>query len=131
MSGAAPDAAFATIFGSVDASVAGIGRALHSRVLALHPESTVIAYPGYDAVSYGFGPKKNSEAYIYLMPQKGRCNLGFYRGRSLPDPEGLLEGTGKDLRHLKVGDMAMAESGAVGQLIEAAIDERRSGLGIN
>jgi hypothetical protein len=32
-------------------------------------------------------------------------NLELYRGTSLRDPERLLEGTGKNLRHVKVYDV--------------------------
>lgn len=33
---------------------------------------------------------------------KDHINLGFYKGAELTDPEGLLEGTGKGVRHVKV-----------------------------
>ena len=108
--------------------VAAVGAALEETVLSVHPSSTVIAYPGYNAVSYGFGKKKNSEAYLYLMPQKDRCNLGFYRGSALSDPKSILEGGGKDLRHVKVRDTAAANSAAVTDLIRAAIKEREDAL---
>ena len=36
------------------------------------------------------------------MGHKAHANLGFARGASLPDPAGLVEGTGKNLRHVKV-----------------------------
>jgi hypothetical protein len=38
----------------------------------------------------------------YYMAGKNHITLGFIRGASLPDPEGLLEGTGKNLRHVKI-----------------------------
>ncbi|SPH24177.1 hypothetical protein DEA8626_03226 [Defluviimonas aquaemixtae] len=131
MSGQVGSDAFRQIFDGRDSGVVAVGAALDRRVLAAHPQSTIVAYPGYDAVSYGFGARKNSDAYLYLMPQKGRCNLGFYRGSALADPEGLLEGSGKDLRHAKVRDIATANGAAVGDLIHAAIDERREALGGN
>lgn len=45
----------------------------------------------------------------------------FYRGASLPDPTGLLEGTGKNLRHVKVRTLAEARSPALRALVEAAV----------
>lgn len=33
---------------------------------------------------------------------KNHVNLGFYYGTNLYDPSGLLEGTGKSLRHVKI-----------------------------
>jgi hypothetical protein len=38
----------------------------------------------------------------YYMAGKNHITLGFIRGTSLPDPERLLEGTGKNLRHVKI-----------------------------
>jgi hypothetical protein len=38
----------------------------------------------------------------FLMAGKQHVTLGFVQGTSLPDPAGLLEGTGKNLRHVKL-----------------------------
>ena len=38
----------------------------------------------------------------FLMVGKQHVTLGFAQGTSLPDPAGLLEGTGKNLRHVKL-----------------------------
>jgi len=46
--------------------------------------------------------------------------FGFLRGTSLPDPAGLLEGTGKNLRHVKLRTAEDLQEPAVRKLIEAA-----------
>lgn len=38
----------------------------------------------------------------YLHSTRGYATLGFERGAQLADPEGLLEGTGVKMRHLKL-----------------------------
>jgi len=38
----------------------------------------------------------------FLMVGKQHVSLGFAQGTSLPDPAGLLEGTGKNIRHVKL-----------------------------
>ena len=43
---------------------------------------------------------------LYLADHSKHVNLGFYEGAHLPDPDGLLEGTGKNLRHVKVRSAA-------------------------
>ena len=65
----------------------------------------------------------NDEAYIGV--QKSHVNLGFYHGASLNDPGGLLEGTGKKLRHVKVRNVTEAENPALKGLVVEAIAERR------
>ena len=51
-------------------------------------------------------------------------NLGFYHGAFLNDPAGLLEGTGRKLRHVKVRNMTEAKNPALKGLVLAAIAER-------
>jgi len=41
-----------------------------------------------------------------MMIGKNHVTFGFIRGTSLTDSKGLLEGTGKNLRHVKVSDAA-------------------------
>lgn len=55
-------------------------------------------------------------------------NLGFYRGSSLPDPDGLLEGTGAAMRHITVRHVEEANRPAIRHMVEAALDERRRDL---
>ena len=100
-------------------------------IFELHPEAVEVVRLGDRATTLGVGPKKMSEGYCYIMPHKKWVNLGFYKGATLADPDNLLEGTGKALRHIKVRDMQLAESPAVRALITAALRERQTALGIN
>ena len=84
---------------------------------------------GDRAATYGVGPKKMSEGYSYIMPHRNWVNLGFYKGADLPDPAGLMEGTGKKLRHIKVRTLDDAGNPEIRKLIEEALEERRSALG--
>jgi hypothetical protein len=40
--------------------------------------------------------------FCYLHKTKSHATLGFQNGALLDDPEGFLEGTGKDMRHVKI-----------------------------
>ena len=51
---------------------------------------------------------------------KYHVTFGFLRGTSLPDPAGLLEGTGKNLRHVKLRTAEDVSTPALKKLIEAA-----------
>lgn len=44
----------------------------------------------------------NGSNCLYVAAQNGYVNLGFYEGARLDDPAGVLEGTGKVMRHVKV-----------------------------
>jgi hypothetical protein len=51
---------------------------------------------------------------------KYHVTFGFLRGTSLPDPAGLLEGTGKNLRHVKLRTAEDVSKPALKELVEAA-----------
>lgn len=73
----------------------------------------------HNVIRYGRDTKASQWRY-YISGHKGHANLGFVRGAGLPDPDGLIEGTGKNLRHVKVKTVAAAENPALRQLLEAA-----------
>ncbi len=106
-----------------------IAARLREIVLGIHPEAVEVVRLGDRAATYGLGPKKMSEGYCYVLPYKSWVNLGFYMGAVLPDPSGLLEGTGTKLRHIKVRTLDEAEAPEIDELIRSALAERRIALG--
>ncbi len=106
-----------------------ISRRLREIVLEIDPDAVEVVRLGDRAATYGIGPKKNSEAYVYILPHKGWVNLGFLHAADLPDPAGLLEGSGKNMRHIKTRSEADAERPAVRRLIKEALAERQQALG--
>lgn len=101
---------------------------LRELILELHPQACEVVRLGDRAATYGLGPKKMIEGYAYLMPYAGWINLGFYKGAELPDPQGLMEGTGAKMRHVKVRALAEAEQPAIKALLKAALTERKQAL---
>jgi hypothetical protein len=41
-------------------------------------------------------------AFAYVGVFRAHVNVGFFRGADLDDPSGLLEGTGRRMRHVKI-----------------------------
>lgn len=62
----------------------------------------------------------------YLAAAADHASLGFYRGVDLEDPQRILEGGGKKLRHLKVFNLNDIRDSAFGSLLREAarLDER-------
>ena len=106
-----------------------IAERLRALVLELDPDAHEVVRLGDKATTIGVGPKKMSEGYVYILPYKNWVNLGFYKGADLPDSSGILEGTGKKLRHIKMRTIADAERPAARSLIAAALAERKEALG--
>lgn len=61
-----------------------------------------------------------SDMVAALKPAKQHVISGIGGGAQLDDPEGLLEGSGKGARHIKLRSLADVERPAVRALIEAA-----------
>ena len=59
-------------------------------------------------------------AFAYVNAFRAHVNVGFFRGAELPDPTGLLEGTGRFMRHVKLRPRALADAAALERLIAAA-----------
>jgi hypothetical protein len=104
--------------------------ALRALIAELHPNATEVPRKGERTLAYGFGQKKMSEAYAYIMPQKSYVNLGFFHGASLVLLHPELEGTGAKLRHIKVRTLEAATSPRIRQLLLDAMAERRAALGL-
>ena len=71
-------------------------------------------------IAYGYARDYKS-LICAIAPQKSYVNLMFARGADLPDPAGLLEGTGKRARHVKLATPAEADNQAVRILMMEAV----------
>ncbi len=98
---------------------------LRGTLAALHKGFVEVVWPRQKIASFGVGPRKMSEHYAYIAVLGSHVNLGFYHGASLPDPAGLLEGTGKRLRHVKLRSLSAARNPAVTALLRQAIADRK------
>ncbi len=127
MSNASPGS-FDDLIRIAEPPLRSIMKHLRAVVLKVDPDACEVVHLGYRSATYGVGPKKMSEGYVYIMPHSRWVNLGFYNGVGLPDPKGLLEGTGARLRHVKIRSAAEVRESAVRRLIESAVKERRASL---
>ena len=59
---------------------------------------------------------------FYLASQADRyVTLGLWQGALLQNPEGLIEGTGKRMRHVKIKGAKELENPEVGRIIREAV----------
>jgi hypothetical protein len=59
-------------------------------------------------------------AFAYVNTFKSHVNVGFFCGALLEDPQGLLEGSGKRMRHVKITPEREPDAAALAGLIDAA-----------
>jgi hypothetical protein len=59
-------------------------------------------------------------AFAYVAAFKEHVNVGFFRGAELPDANGLLQGTGRLMRHVKLRPGHTIDDAALSNLIRVA-----------
>ena len=89
-------------------------------VSARLPGATILVYDNYNALAIAFGASEKRQSIVCSVAGYPRLvSLFLSNGPTLPDPEGLLEGAGNTVRHVKlIGDRM--DSPAVAALIDAA-----------
>jgi hypothetical protein len=95
-------------------------------ILSVLPNATEKVYPGWKVIQYGAGPSMK-DVFAVISPQKERVNLGLTQGAVLKDPEGLLEGTGEKIRHVKLTSPEAASQPPVRALVEEALRATKNG----
>lgn len=68
-------------------------------------------------------------AFGYTNAFTSHVNVGFFRGAELEDPDAILEGTGRFMRHVKIRPETGADEKALREMIERAyadMQERES-----
>ena len=86
------------------------------------PTATRLVYDNYNALVVTFGTSaKTSEIILSIALYPRWVTLFFLRGTALPDPQGLLEGSGSTVRGVRLDPISRLETPEVGALIEAAV----------
>ena len=107
------------ILGRYEAPVAAVARALRQRLLAQLPGITEEPDPAANVIGYSYGSGYKGLVCTLILSKKG-VKLGFYQGARLPDPHGLLQGSGKVHRHVEIASPEAADDPRLTELIEAA-----------
>ena len=64
-------------------------------------------------------------AFAYVNVFKAHVNVGFFRGAEIADPKGVLEGTGKFMRHVKLRPGSDFDAEALAKLVDTAYTDMR------
>lgn len=70
-------------------------------------------------------------AFAYVNVFTAHVNLGFFRGADLPDPDALLEGSGRFMRHVKLRPGAEPARSALTQLLRSAYTDMQDCLAMH
>jgi hypothetical protein len=117
-----PDEQLDDFLANGDDTVGALALASRDLVLAVFPDAIETA--GGNDLGYGFDSGYKGLVFTISLTRAG-VNIGVYGGASLDDPAGLLEGTGKVHRHVKIRDNADLDDD-VRELLARALDKRRA-----
>jgi hypothetical protein len=95
-------------------SLGRIGRSWFHVMRRCGPDVRELMHDGYATVCVEDAP------FGYVGIFEAHVNVGFFQGATLPDPMGLLEGTGKRMRHVKLKPDSTVPESALRALIASA-----------
>jgi hypothetical protein len=104
---------------SYPAEVAGLAMQTRARVLQALPGVAESVDLPARMLAYAYGPGYAGMVCTIIPSQKG-VKLGLYRGAELPDPDGLLAGTGRVHRHVRIVSDDTPRPAAIARLLKAA-----------
>jgi hypothetical protein len=103
--------------------VAALSRQLLAKMQARIPGATIMVYDNYNALAIGFGPNdRASKAVLSLAVMPRWVTLCFLYGVRLPDPHGLLNGSGNQVRHVRLHSPEAFDDRRIQELIAAALE---------
>jgi hypothetical protein len=112
-----------------DPTVARLIRASRTALRKQLPTAIEQAYDNYNFLAIGYcTTERASDCIVALAAQAKGVALSFYWGATLPDPDGLLLGEGKQNRFIRLESAATLAQRGVRSLIRAAIAKAKTPL---
>ncbi len=122
MANESPERQLAGFMARYSPEVARVARAARSKLRRLLPGAVELVYDNYNALAIGFGPtERASDAVLSIALYPRWVSLFFLQGAGLPDPSGLLRGSGSRVRSIVVEEPSLLDTTAVRQLIQVAV----------
>lgn len=120
---------FEDLFPLLPVPIALLAYRLRDLIENVAPKAFEMPNPKEHHADYGLGPNRR-EFFSYLCPMDTCVRLGFYYGDALPDPAGLLIKEGKGIRHIQLTTLADVDRPEIRALLQAAVAERKTVLGL-
>ena len=112
----------------IDLRVGELALALREIVFDEAPGANECVYKSYVVCTTYSLTGRYVDVFCHIAVYPRHVNLGFNRGAELEDPDGLLIGSGKIIRHLKVAGPDDLRKPQVRRFIRAAIKHSKANL---
>src|ERR1043165_7153073 len=105
-----------------DAANAKLIRSSRAALRKRLPTANELVYDNYNFLAIGFcSTERASDCIVSLAAGANGVSLSFYHGATLPDPDGILLGSGNQNRFVRLESAATLWRPAVEALLRAAI----------
>ena len=119
-----PDCQLLSYLAAYDRHISDLTLALREVVLEEAPDAIESVSKGYAvAVGFSFTGKPLKDGFCHIVTYRTHVNLGFNRGALLPDPNRVLKGTGKAIRHVPIHNQSELERPFVRRYLQVAIEQ--------
>src|SRR5450432_4098791 len=112
-----------------DAKVGRLIRAVRSALRRRFPSAHELVYDNYNFFVIGYcSTERPSDAFLSIVASAKGVGICFIHGASLPDPDGILLGSGKQTRFIHIEKAAMLKRPEVNALLLVAAAQSRAPL---
>jgi hypothetical protein len=119
-----PDHQLLNYLAPYDPHISSLTLALRDVVLEEAPDAIESISKGYAlAIGFSFTGKPLKDGFCHIVTYSTHVNLGFNRGAQLPDPNRVLLGDGKSIRHVTIHDQSELERPVIRRYLQAAIEQ--------
>jgi hypothetical protein len=117
-----PDPRLVGFLSAYERRISDLALALRKILLEEAPESIESIYDAYNAVAIGFSfTGRLKDSFCHIAAYSNHVNLGFNRGASLADSQGILVGAGKSVRHIRIESESDLKHPSLRDYVRAAI----------
>ena len=126
MKATTPEKQLTSFIAKFTPEVARLIRATRKKMRERLPRAAELVYDNYNFFVIGYGPSERaSEAIFSLAAQAKGVALCFLQGATLPDPKGVLRGSGNVVRNIRLESAATLDRPEVRALMKAALERAK------
>jgi hypothetical protein len=124
-----PERQLAGFIAKFTPEMAKLIRAARAKMRKRLPQALELVYDNYNFFVIGYGPnEKAGDAIFSLAAQAKGLSLCFLQGAALPDPQGILRGSGSVVRNIRLENAAALDRPVVRALMEEALKRAKTPL---
>ena len=110
---------FEQVFPDHSPDILEIADALQELILSIFPEAVISS--DHQNIAYGTG-RGYKDIIFVISPYRAHVNLGIANGASIADPRGLMQGSGKVHRHVKLHSLDQVHNPDLHELMQRVLE---------